>query len=99
MRMIVDTGADYTLLPRFLAPLIGIDVSTDCRKIETRGVGGKSNVYLTRKRIVARIGDFERRIPVGFLPIDDLPPLLGRHEFLETFRVVFHHHTTSFDRP
>ena len=43
--MIVDTGADYTLLPRFLAPVLGIDLNKDCQKLKTSGVGGEERVF------------------------------------------------------
>ena len=95
--MIIDTGADYTLLPRFLASLLGIDFAKDCRIIDTQGVGGSSRVYLFKDKIKVRIGDFHRQIPLGFLDNDYIPPLLGRHEFFETFRVVFEKFNTTFE--
>lgn len=87
--MIVDTGADYTLLPYFLAQPLGINLITDCKHINTQGVGGTSKVYLLKKKIKVRLGKFGREIPVGFLTNDYIPPLLGRQEFFETFRAVF----------
>lgn len=65
--------------------------------IGTRGVGGESTVYLLKKKIKVRLGNYEREIPVGFLSKDDIPPLLGRQEFLETFRVVFENFETTFE--
>src|SRR3989338_3167034 len=76
--MVVDSGADYTLLPKFLAPSLGISLSKDCRLIETRGVGGANTVYLLKRRIKVRLGEYERAIPVGFLDNNRVPPLLGR---------------------
>lgn len=38
--MIVDTGADYTLLPRFMAEKLGINLEKDCKDFTTFGVGG-----------------------------------------------------------
>lgn len=95
--MIIDTGADYTLLPRFLASPLGIGLNADCKKIMTQGVGGNSIVYLLKEGLTARIGDFTRNIPLGFLETDYIPPLLGRLEFFETFRVVFEKFKTSFE--
>lgn len=95
--MIIDTGADYTLLPRFLASLLGIDLIKDCRIIETQGVGGTSRVCLVKDKVKIRIGNFYRQIPLGFLNNDYIPPLLGRHEFFETFKVIFEKFNTTFE--
>ena len=35
IRMIVDSGADYSLLPRYMADELGIDLETDCRQFAT----------------------------------------------------------------
>lgn len=95
--MIIDTGADYTLLPKFLAEALGISLSEDCKIIETRGVGGKSLVYLLKKKIKVKIANYERSIPIGFLSSDHIPPLLGRQEFFETFKVTFEKFITTFE--
>lgn len=94
--MIVDTGADYTLLPRFLASLLGITLTSDCRKIANQGVGGSTTVYLIKQKIVVKIGSYARNVPLGFLINDYIPPLLGRQEFFETFRVVFEKYQVTF---
>lgn len=94
--MIVDTGADYTLLPRFLAAVLGISLAKDCKVMTTQGVGGRSNVYMLKKKIPVKIGEFERKVPVGFLDSNYIPPLLGRQEFFETFRVIFDKFKTTF---
>lgn len=94
--MIVDTGADYTLLPKFLADFLGVSLSKDCRVIRTQGVGGESKVFLLKNKMKAKIGDYERTIPLGFLDNDYIPPLLGRQEFFETFRVVFEKFRITF---
>lgn len=95
--MIVDTGADYTLLPIFLAPILGVDIKKDCQVILTYGIGGKRLVYLFKKRITAKLGEYTRQIPIGFLSHDDIPPLLGRQDFFETFRVIFEKYQITFE--
>jgi predicted aspartyl protease len=94
--LIVDTGADYTLLPRFMSEPLGIQLTKDCKTIETQGVGGTSKVYLFKGRSKVKIGEFYRQVPIGFLDNDYIPPLLGRHEFFETFKVVFEKFKTTF---
>jgi len=95
--MLVDSGADYTLLPYFLAYPLGINLITDCKIIHTQGVGGISKVYLFKKKIKVKLGEFRRQIPIGFLSNDYIPPLLGRQEFFETFRVVFDRFYVQFE--
>lgn len=95
--MLIDSGADYTLLPYFLSYPLGINLITDCKVIHTQGVGGISKVYLFKKKIKVRLGKFRRQIPIGFLSNDYIPPLLGRQEFLETFRVVFDKFYVNFE--
>lgn len=94
--MIVDTGADYTLLPRYFAKRLDVDLKCDCRIFKTTGVDGQEKVYFLPK-VRAKLGDWERVVPVGFLNRDDIPPLLGRHLFLETFETLFSKkHTITF---
>lgn len=95
--MLVDTGADYTLLPKFLAPSLGISLIHDCNLITTQGVGGKSKVYLLSSKITVRLGEYKRKIPVGFLDDNYIPPLFGRQDFLETFRVIFDKLSVTFE--
>lgn len=86
--MIVDTGADYTLLPRFIARDLGINLEKDCKTFTTFGIGGGERVYFLPKTRV-KLGMWERTIPVGFLERNEIPPLMGRHLFFETFEARF----------
>ncbi len=76
-----------TYLPRSYATYLGIDLTADCLAQTTHGIGGIETVYVF-KNLILKIGDFKRKIPVGFLDRDDVPPLFGRHECLETFRTI-----------
>lgn len=94
--MVVDTGADYTLLPKYFAKRLGINTERDCKIFRTEGIGGEEKVYFL-KSIKAKLGEWERQVPIGFLDRDEIPPLLGRHLFLETFEVLFSsNHTVTF---
>ena len=93
--MIVDTGADYTLLPNYVAFDLGIDLEKDCREYRTFGIGGSEIVYLVKKHKIS-IGNFEIKIPLGFLGRDDVPPLLGRQQCLDVFNVLFSQFVTRF---
>ena len=94
--MIVDTGADYTLLPRYVAHDLQIDLEKECKVLLTQGIGGAEKVYFLPK-ITVKLGEWERTIPVGFLERDGIPPLMGRHLFFETFEATFSpNHSLTF---
>jgi len=85
---VLDTGADYTLLPRRYAQLLGIDVMQDCIPETTLGVGGSETIYLLKRDVKLKIGSWEKNIPLGFLERDDIPGLLGRLECLEALEIT-----------
>lgn len=94
--MLVDSGADYTLLPKYFSQGLGIRLAKDCKIFKTAGIGGEEKVYFLKK-IKVKLGKWEREIPIGFLNRDDIPPLVGRHLFLETFEVLLSsNHTITF---
>jgi len=93
--MLVDTGADYTLLPHSYAAHFGIPVEREGRAFETLGIGGRERVYLL-SRWPMRLGLWKREIPLGFLTHDDIPPLLGRQACLGTFKLTLVRHRTIF---
>lgn len=86
--MIVDTGADYTLFPKRFAELLLVNLAKECKMDKTHGVGGQEIIYLCKKSVRIKIGDFEKEIPVGFLNRDDIPALLGRLQILEILKLT-----------
>lgn len=94
--MVVDTGADYTILSIYNALTLGIDINKDCRKLETIGIGGKQTVYFYNKKIKIKIGDCELKIPVGFAQSGNIPAILGRQGCLDNFKLTFHNFKTTF---
>ena len=96
--MIIDTGADYTVCPLKVARDLLIDIEKECNQHFTRGIGGSERIFICKKKILIKIGDWEVKIPIGFLERDDIPPLLGRQECLDVFDVLFSHFTTSFKK-
>lgn len=87
--MVVDTGADFTILPRYLIQDLGISLENDCVKDTTFGVGGSQVIYLYKDKIKAKIGNLERNISLAFIDSNEIPALMGRLGFLETFDVEF----------
>ena len=94
--LIVDTGADYTILPKYFSKVLGIDLEKDCISYISKGIGGKEKVYVAKDKVAVMIGDVKREIPVGFLSHDDIPPLLGREECLNTFKLTLENFITTF---
>jgi len=47
--MLVDTGADYTLLPSHYASHLGVVLRREARAFSTMGIGGRERVYVMRR--------------------------------------------------
>lgn len=87
--MVVDTGADFTIIPRHFAEKLRISLERDCIKDVTFGVGGEQTIYFLKSPILTKIGKMERKIPLAFFDSNEVPALLGRLGFLETFDTSF----------
>ncbi len=87
--MVVDSGADFTILPQYLSKDLEISLEDDCVKDITAGVGGEQNIYLCKNKIKAKIGPFEKEVPLAFFDSNEVPALMGRLGFLETFNTEF----------
>lgn len=96
IKMIVDTGADYTLLPSWLAEKLGIRLDSDCRSFQTSGIGGSETSYIVRKLWKVKLDHWQGAITLGFLNSHTVPPLLGRLNFLEQLAVTFKNFSTRF---
>lgn len=98
VKIIVDTGADYTLLPARYADLLAVSIKKECKKSISQGIGGKEAVYLCEKKIKIFINRWSADIPIGFLQRDDIPPLLGRLLCLEKISVLMRRKITFLGR-
>lgn len=94
--MVVDTGADYCVLPARIALHLGIEL-THCEQQTASGIGGQQKVFVHR-RVRLRLGPWEFLVPVGFVQREDLPPLLGRYRCLDTFDLRFASFVTTFTK-
>lgn len=73
---LVDSGADFTLLPRSLAEEVGVDLKR-CRVSKTQGVEGRALIIYPAS-ILINIGKWKKKIRCAFASHDRIPPLLGR---------------------
>ncbi len=85
---LVDSGADFTLLPRSLAGEIGIRLK-DCVTSTTLGVEGRG-IKIYYSKIVIQIGDWKNTIRCAFASHDRVPPLLGRLDLFSRYNITFH---------
>ncbi len=65
--MIVDSGADYTLLPFSKAKDLGVDLEKECRRYTTLGIGGAETVYLSKRKLPVKIGEWKKKISIAVL--------------------------------
>jgi len=86
--VLADTGADLTILPRFMGRLL-VDDITSGKYFEIKGVvpGAKLIVYVHELRI--KINDKEFNSPVGIADSDDVPAIFGRANGLDLFEANF----------
>jgi len=84
---ILDSGADCTILPHFMANLTGNHLP---RKADARmeGVAGISQACYKGK-VSMRIGKEEFKVRCLFTGSDRTPFLIGRIDFFSIFRVCF----------
>jgi len=87
--LIVDTGADFTILPNYLGRDLGISFKDDCIEESIGGVGGTRKTFFVKQLVPVEIGKFRRNVPLAIMEDDSVPPLLGRLGFFETFNVEF----------
>ena len=89
---LLDTGADDTVFPEFLAPLIGIDLSTAPTSSGT-GIGAATAlvryVYL-KLRLTDGIEQREWPAWIGFTAASMPYPVLGFACFLQFYTATFH---------
>ena len=87
--MLLDTGADTSILPRRYVDLLGIDRG-DLKTAAAHGLGGRSEVLMGKKRIRVQAeiaGYFNVQIPIEFGINDSIPPILGRDALFGDFEL------------
>jgi hypothetical protein len=94
IEMIIDTGADYSLLPKRYAAILGISMD-ECEAEQTVGIGGIETIF-QYKNLPIKIGDWQKKIPVGFLEKEDVPALMGRLGCIEALKVTFNGRQSIF---
>ncbi|HEX9735248.1 MAG TPA: aspartyl protease family protein [Thermoanaerobaculia bacterium] len=79
--MIIDSGADISLIPFSVGEYIGLDLDITQRR-DVRGIGESSVAYILSD-VRLRIGDIVLTARIAWSLTDDVPLILGR---LDVFR-------------
>ena len=85
--MLVDTGADITLLPRGIGEILVDDISTGYEGL-IKGLGSneiKVFVHIMKLRVAGK--EFETKVAIA--DSDDVPAVLGRFEAIDIFKAEF----------
>lgn len=81
----VDSGADFSLFPKGLCKLLGLELKAGQRSL-IQGVSGKTGVVYLHE-LEMRIGDTNLNVRVGFAASERMPYLLGRLDVLDHFDI------------
>ncbi|MGB9002754.1 MAG: aspartyl protease family protein [Nitrosotalea sp.] len=96
MNALIDSGADWSFLPREIATTLHLDIDTADERILT--IAGDINVYNSKVYVeIPRFGKLP--IPVGFVNVHVMPHevgetqvphfvILGRKDFFEKFEIT-----------
>jgi hypothetical protein len=86
--VLVDTGADLSVLPRFIGELLVKD-TTDGKYSEIKGVIPGTTLVAYVHQILARVGSLEFEAPVAIADSNDVPVIFGRVDGLDRFDANF----------
>lgn len=86
MSLIVDSGADVTVLPFSAGGLLGKEVKKG-ERFPIGGIQGSLDVYL--HEVEAKLGSHSFKMTVAFAESDTVPSLLGRMDVFDLFDVTF----------
>ena len=93
IRMYIDSGADMTLIPLSFGRLLGLELrKEDIKHLRDVG-GGEVPVIITKVDI--RIDDVEFPIDVAWALEEDVPPLLGRTDVFDRYKIMFNQGSRS----
>jgi hypothetical protein len=93
---VVDSGADSSALPVFLASALGIDLDTDCHE-DDDGIssgGGGVTQYTYPGGLAAEAAGTAFTMAAVFMGTPFI--LLGQEDFFQTFHVVFDRREQTF---
>jgi hypothetical protein len=85
--MVLDSGADITMLPAWVAEYLGIALAAEPVR-EVRGISGSSLPYVTGE-IDLEIGTRRFRVRVAWALVESAPSILGRLDLFDQTDILF----------
>lgn len=87
-KVLADTGADISILPRYLGEMFVEDITTG-KQVKIKGVVPFSELICYIHNLKARMGSMEFELPVAIADSDSVPVVLGRIKGLDNFVSTF----------
>ncbi|MBI2667875.1 aspartyl protease family protein [Candidatus Woesearchaeota archaeon] len=89
---LLDSGADYSVIPKDMAEILGLDLSSKSEEIG--GIGGNVKAIKTKMKINISKGRENYTFLIGVYAVeddmkDDFPILIGREDFFDKFKITF----------
>ncbi len=92
---LIDSGADFSVIPREFGEIMGVDFTRGERE-KTKGVGGEVDTLRTaiNVNIVRGHESYTFTLPIHIMLKEktDVPPLIGRAKFFDEFKITFDQH-------
>lgn len=82
----IDSGADITIIPLSLGKLLGFNIN-ESKVQQIGGIRGSVPVIFIKSHL--KIGNEEFPTSLAWALIEDIPPLLGRTDVFDIFKVTF----------
>lgn len=85
--MVVDSGADITLIPKNIGEDLGLEISSEKEIKSIGGIGGR--IPIIERKLILKIGSEEFPATIGWALEEDLVPLLGREDVFDRYHIEF----------
>ena len=86
-RFLLDTGADFTMLPFTMADELGVDIE-NAPEVTVTGIK-REEVRARLAEVTVRIGEVEVELSCLYCMKEDMPYLLGRMGLFQRFNIAF----------
>ena len=86
--MLIDSGADITLIPKSVGEYLGLAIERMDVIKELRGIGESIIPYIT-KGVELKIGEERFNARIGWALVEGVPLLLGRLDIFDRFDIKF----------